>query len=146
MNDLTVRPELIDLHPMLARLVKLTDADVVSAEGYDLWTRRSGHAMVVFTKDPDRFNVMLDLATVVPVLQATAGGGLRIGLLPPAASSAIATRYRFIHWPVFVMLRDGQVLGVVEGLRDWEAYTVELLRLLGAAPGGNPATDAPSKP
>jgi len=135
MNDLTVRPELIDLHPLLARMVKLTGADVISAEAYDAWTHQRGNAMVVFTKEPDRFNVPLDLADVVCELQATAGGSLRVGLLPPAASSAMATRYHFTHWPIFVMLRDGQYLGAVEGIRDWDDYTAELLRLLGAAPG-----------
>jgi len=146
MNDLTVRPELIDLHPLLARLVKLTGAEVVSAEGYDAWARQSGHAMVVFTKDPDRFEVPLDLAAVMPELQATAGGSLRVGLLPPAASSVIAARYRLNHWPVFVMLHDGEFLGAVEGIRDWELYTVELLRLLAAGPRAPPAADAPARP
>ena len=146
MNDLTVRPELIDLHPLLARLVKLTGAEVVSAENYDAWACQSGHAMVVFTRDPDRFEVPLDLATVMPELQATAGGGLRIGLLPPAASSVIAARYRLSHWPVFVMLHDGQVLGAVEGIRDWELYTAELLRLLAAASGRPPAGHSPPPP
>ena len=135
MTDVTVRPELIDLHPVLARLVKLTGADVVSADGYDRWACQSGHAMVVFTRDPDLFELSLDLAAVVPELQATAGGGLRIGLLPPAASSAIAARYRLAHWPVFVMLHDGKFLGAVEATRDWDVYTAELLRLLAAAPG-----------
>ena len=135
MNDLTVGPELIDLHPSLARLAKLTGADVLSAAGYDRWASRRGHAMVVFTKDPELFDVPMDLVAVLPELQATAGGSLRIGLLPPGASRAIATRYRLTHWPVFVMLHDGQFLGAVEGTRDWEFYTAELLRLLAAAPG-----------
>lgn len=144
MNDLTVRPELIDLHPLLARLVKLTGAEVISAENYDAWARQSGRAMVVFTTDPDRFEVPLYLAAVMPDLQATAGGGLRVGLLPPAASSVIAARYRLNHWPVFVMLQDGEFLGAVEGIRDWALYTAELLRLLAAAPDRPSAGNDPA--
>lgn len=146
MSDLNVPPELIDLHPMLARMVKVTGATVLTAAGYDAWAGQAGNAMVVFTKDPDRFNETLDLAAVVPELQATAGGNLRLGLLPPAASRAIAPRYGFTHWPVFVLLRDGQYLGAVEGIRDWDVYTSELLRMLAADPPAPPATDASVKP
>jgi hydrogenase-1 operon protein HyaE len=44
-----------------------------------------------------------------------------------------------------VMLRDGHYLGAVDGIRDWEVYTAELLRLLAAAPTRPPSVGIPVK-
>ena len=93
--------------------------------------------------DPERYKETLDLAVIVPELHATGGQRFRVGLLPPVASRAIAPRFGFARWPAFVMLRDGQYLGAVDGLRDWEVYTAELLRLLAASPSRPPTVGIP---
>jgi hydrogenase-1 operon protein HyaE len=123
------------LHPLLRRLVSETGATVIGdAADYDAWAKRPGVAMVVFAEDPERYKETLDMAVVVPELHATAGRHFRVGLLPPAASRALAPRYGFARWPAFVMLRDGHYLGAVDGIRDWDVYVGELQRLLAAAP------------
>ncbi len=139
MTDLTVPPELIDLHPLLARLVKLTNATVLGVDTFDHWAQQPGPAMVVFAEDPERFKETLDLAVIVPELHATGGRLFRVGLLPPTASRAIAPRFGFARWPAFVMLRNGQYLGTVDGVRDWDVYTAELQRLLAAEPTRPPS-------
>jgi len=143
MTDLTVPPELIDLHPLMARLVKLTGASVLGVDTFDHWAQQPGPAMVVFAEDTERFKETLDLAVVVPELHATGGKRFRVGLLPPAAARAIAPRFGFARWPAFVMLRDGLYLGAVDGVRDWDIYTAELQRLLAAEPSRPPTVGIP---
>lgn len=145
MNDAGNEAPTPELHPLLLRLVRETGAAVLSTESYDGWAGQPGPAMVVFAEDPDRYKETLDLAVVVPELHATGGRRFRVGLLPAAASRAIAPRYGFARWPAFVMLRDGQYLGAVDGIRDWEVYTAELLRLLAAAPSRPPSVGIPVK-
>jgi hypothetical protein len=140
MNDLIVPPELIDLPPVLARLTKLTGATLVGVDHYDDWAGQHGFTMVVFAKDSEHFEATLDLVGVVSELRATAGEELRVGLLAPAASSAIAPRYGLSDWPAFVMLRDGHYLGAAQGVRDWRFYTAELLRRLSASVNAGPAS------
>ena len=108
------------LHPLLTRLVTETGAALLDPSTYDAWAQQPGAAMVVFAEDPDRFKETLDLAVIVPELFAAADGGFRVALLLPAASRALAPRYGFARWPAFVMLRDGQYLGAVDGIRDWD--------------------------
>lgn len=132
-----------DLHPLLARLVKETNAAVLTADGFDDWAQRPGVAMLVFAEDPERFKETLDLAVIVPELHATAGRSFRVGLLPPAASRAIAPRFGFARWPAFVLLRDGRYLGAVDGIRDWDVYTAELQRLMAASPSRPPGVGIP---
>jgi len=145
MSETPVHPPAPDLHPLLARLVHETGAAILTAESFDAWAQQPGPAMVVFAEDPERYKETLDLAVIVPELHATGGRHFRVGLLPPAASRAIAPRFGFARWPAFVMLRDGQYLGAVDGIRDWDVYTAELLRLLAAAPTRPPTVGIPVK-
>ena len=127
------------MHPLMQRLVQETAADVLPADAVAAWADQPGLAMLVFAEDPERFKETLDIAVIVPELHAAAGRGFRVGLLPPAAARAVAPRYGFARWPAFVMLRDGQYLGAVDGIRDWDVYQAELNRLLAAAPSRPPS-------
>ena len=127
------------LHPLLARLVQTTRAAVLGPGDLDAWAREPGAAMLVFAEDPERFKETLDLAVIVPELHASRPGAFRVALLPPAAARALAPRYGFARWPAFVMLRDGQYLGAVDGIRDWDDYLAALDRLLAAAPSRPPS-------
>jgi hydrogenase-1 operon protein HyaE len=131
------------LHPLLMRLVTLTGASVLDAETFDAWAQLPGAAMLVFMDDPDRQKEALDLAVIVPELHASRAERFRVALLPPAAARRLASRYGFARWPAFVMLRDGQYLGAVDGLRDWDDYVAELDRLLVAEPTRPPTVGIP---
>jgi hydrogenase-1 operon protein HyaE len=131
------------LHPLLTRLVAQTGASLLDAATFDAWAKRPGAAMLVFVDDPDRNKETLDLAIIVPELHAARADRFRVALLPPAAARALAPRYGFARWPAFVMLRDGQYLGAVDGLRDWNVYVTELDRLLAAAPTRPPTVGIP---
>jgi hydrogenase-1 operon protein HyaE len=134
------------LHPLLARLVTETGASVLDTDAFDAWATQPGVAMAVFAEDPVRYKETLDLAVIVPELHATAGRQFRVALLTPAASRALASRYGFARWPAFVMLRNGKYLGAVDGIRDWDVYVEELLRLMAAEPTRPPSVGIPVKP
>jgi hydrogenase-1 operon protein HyaE len=133
------------LHPLLTRLVDQTQAAVLAPETFDAWANQPGAAMVVFVEDPERYKETLDLAVIVPELHASRPQQFRVALLPPTAARALAVRYGFARWPAFVMLRDGQYLGAVDGIRDWDVYVGELDRLLAAAPSRPPTVGIPVK-
>lgn len=140
-------------HPLLARLVALTGAAALDLETFDVWANRPGAAMLVFVDDPDRHKETLDLAVIVPELHAARAHQFRVALLSPAAARGLAPRYGFARWPAIVMLRDGQYLGAVDGIRDWDVYVGELDRLLAAKPTRPPSvgiavtvTGRPSSP
>jgi len=143
--NLPVNEPTAALHPLMQRLVQETSAAVLQADEVAGWLQEPGLAMLVFAEDPDRFKETLDIAIIVPELHVAAGRGFRVGLLPPAAARAVAPRYGFARWPAFVMLRDGQYLGAVDGVRDWDVYQAELQRLLVAAPSRPPSVGIPVK-
>jgi hydrogenase-1 operon protein HyaE len=133
-------------HPLLERLCQLTEAAILDADAFEAWAGDAGTAMVVFADEPQRQKETLDIAVIVPELHAAAAGSFRVALLRPAAARALAPRFGFVRWPAFVMLRDGQYLGAVDGIRDWDDYLVELQRLLAAAPSRPPGVGIPVQP
>ena len=132
--SIVATPRTEQLHPLLLRLVRVTNGSALDAATFDDWAAEPGAAMVVFTDEPDRNKETLDLAVIVPELHATREGRFRVGLLPPAASRALAPRFGLARWPAFVMLRDGRYLGAIDGIRNWVTYVAELDRLLSADP------------
>jgi hydrogenase-1 operon protein HyaE len=71
---------------------------------------------------------------IVPEIQRAFPGRFAVGVLLPAAAREFHPRYGFRRWPAFVLLRDGQYLGAVDGLRNWDEYVGVVARLLEAPP------------
>ncbi|MCU0940396.1 MAG: hydrogenase, partial [Burkholderiaceae bacterium] len=61
-----------------------------------------------------------------------------VGVLLQAPARVIAKRYGFRRWPALVVLADGQYVGAIDGLREWQEYLDELGTLLVAPPGRAP--------
>jgi len=71
---------------------------------------------------------------IVPEIERTFAGRFAGGVLLPEAAREVQPRYGFGRWPAFVLLRDGQYLGAIDGLRSWGEYVEEVARLLAAPP------------
>jgi len=80
----------------------------------------------------------LDLAVIVPELASALPGRFRVGVLLAAAARDLQPRYGVRRWPAIVVLRDGAYVGAIEGLRNWDEYLSELVRLLDAEPSRAP--------
>lgn len=126
-------------HPLVERMCALLDAPLLDVAGFDAWAGQPGRALVVFTEDPVLFRETLDLAVIVPELARLFPDRFRTGVLLQQPARALATRYGFRRWPALVMLADGDYVGAIDGLRDWQDYAVEFGHLLTAPP-----TRAPS--
>ena len=122
------------LYPLIARLFSTHGYTEVLAGNFDAFSSRSGHTLLLFTEDPIRFKETLDLAVIVPELERAFPGRFAVGVLLPEAARAFHSRYGFRRWPAFVLLKDGQYVGAVDGLRDWDEYVGEVARLLEAPP------------
>lgn len=120
------------LHPLIERLCAETGGQMLDQASFDAWARAPGRALVVFTEDPVLYRETLDIAVIVPELALAFPGQFRTGVLPQGPARAIAARYGFKRWPAVVMLLDGQYVGAIDGLRDWQEYIDSMRQLLAA--------------
>jgi hydrogenase-1 operon protein HyaE len=127
------------IHPLVDRMITAHGFVHVDADTVEAFVAAPGHALIVFTEDPDRYRETLDLAVIAPEVARAFAGQFRAAVLLPADARKVAPRYGFARWPALVVLRDGQYIGAIDGLRNWDEYIVEMQRLLAAEPSRAPS-------
>ena len=130
--------DILTAYPLVEQMFSRHGCTEVKADDIEAFLARPGHAALVFTEDPMRFKETLDLVVIVPQLQRAFPGRFAVGVLLPDAARKVQVRYGFNRWPALVMLKDGQYVGVIDGLRNWDEYVEQMQVLLGAAPSRPP--------
>jgi hydrogenase-1 operon protein HyaE len=133
-------------HPLYERLTTEFRYAAPTVEGFDAFVSRPGHLLLFFADDPERIKETLDLAVILPEVASAFRGRFEVGVLLPAVANAIAPRYGVRRWPALVMLRDGEYVGAIEGIRDWEDYRFQVVRLLEIEPSEPPQPLVRPKP
>ena len=135
--------DILASYPLVEQLFSRHGCTEVRADTIDAILAQPGHVLLVFTEDPMRFKETLDLVVIVPQLQRAFPGRFTVGVLLPEAARKVQVRYGFNRWPALVMLRDGQYVGAIDGLRNWDEYLQQMQALLGAAPTRPPSVGIP---
>jgi hydrogenase-1 operon protein HyaE len=118
---------------LLGRLAR--DAGLPSVTAAELGKRAPASPLlaVLFTGDPTVSPESWDVAVVLPELLA-ACAGLAGCVLDPQQSASAAASFGVGKLPALVVLRHGEYLGAIEGMRDWQPFVEQLRRLSTAAP------------
>ena len=113
--------------PLVTRLVTQHGAVWATAATLDTVLARPGDQVLFFHGDPVRFPEVLDVAVVLPELQAAhAARPFRIGVVRREDEDAIARRYGSQRWPALVFLRDGGYVATVPGMHDWSDFVARV--------------------
>lgn len=120
------------LHPLFARLFSEFGFPSITPGTLDAFLGTAGRKLLVFLDDPDRLKESLDLAVITPELAREFAPRLAVGVLLPAAATAIAPKYGFRRWPALVVTDGAGYVGAVDGLRDWSEYLETIGQLLQA--------------
>ncbi len=121
---------------LLVRLSADAGLARVSAEGIEAFAMGHELLALLYTGEPARSPESWDVCVVLPELLASCGG-MAGAILDPTESARAATRFGIDKLPALVLLRRGEYLGVIEGMRDWLAFVQEL-RSLKDAPSRTP--------
>ena len=133
------------LHPLLERLTREPGYAVPGLETFDGFAARAGDTLLFFADDPERIKETLDLAVILPEIALAFPGRFAVVVLLPEVANAVARRYGVRRWPALVLLRDGQYVGAIEGLRDWDEYRFQIMRLLEIEPSAPPQLPVPPR-
>lgn len=120
------------LHPLVERLIAQHGASPITLATLDAWLDHAGDQVLFFSGDPVRFPEGLDVAVVLPELQAAFGGRFRVGAVLRDDEDAVARRFGAQHWPSLVFIRDGGYVATVAGMKDWDVYLREIAQALDA--------------
>lgn len=140
LNDPTRLMTLIDVdrHPAFIRLWGTEGFERLNEENFKRFTEKPGLLLAVFADSPTTFKESIDMAVIAPeIARAFAAHLAGKGFTDPAVGRAIAARFGLTRLPAVGFFRDGEFLGALQGLQDWDAY------LKGLAEIGAKRTGAP---
>jgi hydrogenase-1 operon protein HyaE len=110
------------LPPLVERLVAEHGASTIDTDSLERFVAQPGDRVLFFSGDPVRFPEGLDVAVVLPELQAAFPGRFEIGVVQRHCEEAVARRYGSQRWPSLVFLRNGEYVTTVAGMHDWTDY------------------------
>jgi hydrogenase-1 operon protein HyaE len=112
-------------HPLVRRLIEVHGAIELDDAGFIPFCALPGETVLLLCEDPTRMRETPDFAVVLPELARACGKSFRIGVADSATVRLHHARFGVRTLPALVFLREGALLGTIEGLRDWG----ELVRL-----------------
>lgn len=89
----------------------------------------AGLAALLLTDDPQRNLEVLDACVILPEALNGLGADVARLIAGPEATAALMQRFAVARAPAVVFLRDGDYLGSLNGIRDWQEYRDEVARL-----------------
>ncbi|WP_295009428.1 hypothetical protein [uncultured Dechloromonas sp.] len=89
-----------------------------------------GLAAVLVTDDPQRNLEVLDACVILPEALKPLGEQIFRHVAGPDTAPALMQKYGIARAPAVVFLRDGEFVGSLNGIRDWNEYQSEVARLL----------------
>ncbi len=89
----------------------------------------AGLAALLLTDDPQRNLEVLDACVILPEALLALGTDVARLVAGPEAAAALMQRFAVARAPAVVFLRDGDYLGSLNGIRNWQEYRDEVARL-----------------
>ncbi len=90
----------------------------------------SGLVALLLTDDPQRNLEVLDACVILPEALKPLGDSIARCVAGAELAAELLARYGVARAPAVVFLRDGEFVGVLQGIRDWSEYQAEVARLL----------------
>jgi hydrogenase-1 operon protein HyaE len=90
----------------------------------------AGLAALLLTDDPQRNLEVLDACVILPEALKPLGDRISRHVAGPDMAPALMQKYGIARAPAVVFLRDGEYVGSLNGIRDWNEYQAEVDRLL----------------
>lgn len=127
--------------PLLEQLQTRYGLPLLDADNYDLFVYGNRNVLLFFCNDPNLFPESNDVAVILPELLKTFSGQLQAAVISKSIERELQARFRFTRWPSLVFLQNGDYLGVITGVHDWQDYRQETARLLATTPNQPPRFD-----
>ena len=116
---------------------------VVDETTLDEFLKTHEEVVLFFAENPKQFPESDDVAMILPELVKAFNGRFQAALVSQSSEKALQKRYGFSTWPSLVFLRNGEYLGVISQVQNWDDYLREIQHILDSDPGRPPGVGIP---
>ena len=124
--------------PLVQTMIEQYDYPVLTAAELGGFLESGEDVVLFFTENASKFPETNDVAMILPELVKAFGGRFAAAVIAPGDQRRLQMRYGFREWPSLVFLRNGEYLGAISRVQDWNVYLAEIDRILASAPSRPP--------
>lgn len=124
--------------PLLQSIIDREGLETVTHEDFEAQVVDRGYVALFFAGDAARLAESDDVAVVLPELYRAFQRTFTPLVVMSESERELQKRYRFNSFPSLVFLRDGEYLGVIQGVLDWTDYLDEIADILLRDPSDPP--------
>ncbi len=92
------------------------------------------YSVLFFCNDAKLFPESLDVAVILPELINAFQGNIVPAIITRDDEMKIQRNYGFTTWPSLVFFKDGQYLGVISKVQNWDEYINQIQKLMQQEP------------
>ncbi|MGV6817382.1 MAG: hydrogenase-1 expression HyaE [Thiotrichales bacterium] len=131
--------------PLIDRLSEALGYPLLDLDGVTDFLPQHDFSVLFFTEDIKRFPESNDVAVVLPEL-ISAFPELSPAVVARKDEKKLQKQFGFTSWPALVFFREGQYLGALTGIQDWNVYLSEIKSMLASEPSRPPTVGIPVVP
>lgn len=129
--------------PLLTSIIEREKITVVDEASLDEFAKANGDVILLASGDFKRLVEVNDVAVILPELVKASNNALTPAVVDRESERAIQLRYRFNAFPALVFLRDGEYLGVITRVLNWNDYVQQINEILAKEPSQAPSFKLP---
>ncbi len=116
--------------PLLQSIIERENIAVVTEDTVDEFLAVNNEVALLFTGDHERLVESDDVGVIFPEVIKTFKGRITAAVVDRGSERQLQLRYLFNAFPSIVFLREGEYLGVISRVMDWNEYIVETSQIL----------------
>lgn len=118
-------------HPLISRLSDdFGWPRLASAHDLAEFTSRPGDHVLFVPGDPKRNLESADVAVILPELKQAFQGRFDCAVVDDCIEAELRERTKVLKTPSLIFYRDGQFVGGIPKVRDWDDYMARIAQLL----------------
>lgn len=118
-------------HPLIARLTdELGWPRLATQDALDEFVSAPGAHALFVPGDAARNLETADVAVIVPELRMAFQGQFDCAVVDDAIETELRESTRVLKTPSLIFYRDGQMIGAIPKVRDWDDYMARIAQIL----------------
>ena len=118
-------------HPLIDRLSQeMLWPHLNDKPSLDAYTQQPGVHVLFVPGDPKRNLESADVAVILPELKMAFQGKFDCAVVGDAVETEVRQETRVLKTPSLIFYRDGQMIGGIPKVRDWDEYMARITQIL----------------
>ena len=115
---------------LIQQLITTNHYPLLTENDVEDFIKQHHYSVLFFCNDAKLFPESLDVAVIFPELIATFNNQIKPAIISRDDEMKIQRKYGFRTWPSLVFFKEGDYIGTISKVRNWDEYINEIQALM----------------